>query len=100
MKETNMLNKWRTIQFFLGNDGVSEVKVDIMDPTNVRCSCTSTSRTCKHIKYVHKVMDENEGNYTIEIPAEIDDETADEIVADVNAFRQFILKYGDVVVID
>lgn len=100
MKETNMLNQWRTIQFFLGNEGVSEVKVDIMDPNLVQCSCPSRLKNCKHISYVRKVMKENDGNYSIQVPEEVDEELADEIVTDVNAFREFIMKYGEVVVID
>jgi len=35
---------WRTVQMFLGEEGVSEVSVDADNAFNVRCTCPSYSK--------------------------------------------------------
>ena len=95
--------QWRTVQFFLdeNNGDISEVQVDVDNAKKVRCSCTNfqLSAKCKHQKFVRKLMDENNGNFTIHIPEDMDDEEALAHIADANNFREFILTYGKVEVI-
>ena len=94
---------WRTVQLFLGEDGVSEVSIAAHDSRKVRCTCNSFfgSARCKHTKFVKQRMQENNGNYSISIPEEIDDEDAYEAMENgAESFREFVLKYGVVEVID
>jgi hypothetical protein len=94
--------KWRTIQFILDKEGVNEVEVDYEDASKIRCSCKSFSRLlkCKHAKFVRNLMEENDGQYSINIPVDIDDDTAIAAMTSKDSFRDFILKYGKVEVID
>lgn len=97
MKDTLMTEDWRTVQLFLGDNGVCEVEVDSNKPSNIRCNC-GTSR-CAHVKHVRKIMDENEGHYTISVPAEIDEMEALVAMSSAEEFRNFIVKYGKVEVL-
>lgn len=102
MRELSMDIEWRTVQMFLESDGVCEVEIDADNSRKVRCSCPSfnTSARCKHTKYVKRQLEENNGNYQILIPEEVDDDEAFEAMSDPYAFRNFIIKYGKVEVID
>lgn len=101
-EDLDMGIKWRTIQFILDKEGVHEVEVDYEDASKVRCSCKSFSRVlkCKHSKFVLSSIEENGGQYSIHIPVDIDDETAMEAMTSKDSFRDFILRYGKVEVID
>jgi hypothetical protein len=102
MKGLDMDIKWRTVQFFMSLEGISEVEVDADNPQKVRCSCTqfNNSGRCKHSKFIKKQMDENDGHYNIQIPANVTDEEAIAAIGSPEAFRSFILKYAKVEVID
>jgi hypothetical protein len=102
MRGLNMEIDWRTVQLFLDDSGVSEVEIDAEDSTNVRCSCKSffKSSRCKHIKYVRNEIESNDGNYAIKVPVDIDDDEALEAMSSSETFREFIIKYGKVEVID
>lgn len=94
---------WRTVQMFLDETtfGVFEVQIDSENSRKVRCDCPTfkSSARCKHAKFVRNTMANNDGNYAIHIPEEISDEEAMEAMADPEAFREFIIKYGTVEVI-
>jgi hypothetical protein len=92
---------WRTVQLFLGEEGVSEVCIDAMDALNVKCTCPSFSkfRKCKHASFVLNKIDKNDGHYGVQIPENIDDDIAFEALEDEEAFRAFIIKYGKIEVL-
>ena len=93
---------WRTVQLFLDDSGVSEVEIDAEDSTNVKCNCKVFFRSsrCKHTKYVRNEIENNDGNYAIKVPVDIDDDEALEAMSSSETFREFIIKYGKVEVID
>lgn len=102
MKDLSMDIEWRTVQLFLGSEGISEVQIDHENHVKLRCSCAEFNKIarCKHTRHVRAAMKENEGHYSIEIPEMIED--AEAIVAMLNAdtFRDFVIKYGKVKVIE
>jgi hypothetical protein len=102
MKEVNMNISWRTVQMFLEEDGVAEVEVDQDNNSKVRCSCPTFSKSarCKHVKYVREQMSTNQGHYSIQIPLDIDETEAIAAIDDPDEFRNFVIKYGKVEVID
>lgn len=102
MKEVSMDITWRTVQVFLEPDGVVEVEVDQENPTKARCTCPGFARSarCKHVKYVKEYMEKNDGHYSINIPVDVDEEEAIQAMRNPNAFRDFIIKYAKVEVID
>jgi len=102
MKEKAMTNTWRTVQLFLGNDGVSEVEINSVDSTQVRCDCknfTLLSR-CRHQRFVKDSMAKNDGHYTIQVPEDTPDEAAAEAMGSAEEFRAFILRHAKVEVLD
>lgn len=92
---------WRTVQLFLEEDGIFEVEVDVDNCKKIRCNCKAfmNSAKCKHQKWVRKQMDENNGNFSIQIPEDMDDEIALASMATAEGFREFVLTYGKVEVI-
>lgn len=102
MKGVEMQIDWRTIQMFLDENGVYEVEVDVDNNKKVRCSCSTfkLSARCKHVKFVRTQMDAGEGHYSIQIPVDISDEEAHLAMSSAELFRNFIIKYGKVEVID
>lgn len=95
--------QWRTIQMFLSaNDGVNEVQVDAENPQKLRCDCPSfaSSARCKHTKFIRARMAEADGHYNITIAGNVSDDEAYEAILDAEAFREFLIKYAKVEVID
>jgi hypothetical protein len=102
MRGLDMEIDWRTVQLFLDDSGVSEVEIDSEDSSKVRCDCKAFFRSarCKHTRYVRAEMLRNDGNYAIKVPMDISDEEALDAMSSSTTFREFILKYGKVEVID
>lgn len=102
MKERVMQNDWRTLQIFLDKDYISEVEVNSVNNNQLRCNCLSFGKVkrCSHVKFVKTRMMSNDGNYTVHIPQEVDDELVALAMTDADMFRQFIIDYGKVEVID
>jgi hypothetical protein len=102
MKEKSMTNTWRTVQLFVGTDGVSEVEINSENSNQVRCSCKAfqTSSRCKHHRFVKTSMANNNGHYTIQVPEETPDEAAAEAMGSAEAFRNFIIWNAKVEVLD
>ncbi|CAB4128698.1 hypothetical protein UFOVP111_62 [uncultured Caudovirales phage] len=94
--------QWRTIQLFLEEYGVVEVELDQDNNQKVRCTCPSFSKAarCKHTRYVKDSMDKNEGHYAIQIKADVDEDDAVQAMKNANSFRDFVVKYAKVEVID
>jgi uncharacterized ferritin-like protein (DUF455 family) len=101
MREANLMDDWRTVQVFLGEDGVSEVAADQNDPYKLNCTCKSFTKSskCVHTKYVRKTMQTNDGHYTVHIHAEIEPEAINLAMESSESFREFIIKYGKVEVL-
>jgi hypothetical protein len=95
------VNFWRTVQLFLTENYIAEVEVH-SDTKEVRCNCPNSSKLkqCSHIKFVKAEMKNSDGNYTIKIPQHVDEELVDMALQDAELFRQFIIDYGKVEVID
>jgi hypothetical protein len=102
MKEVNMHISWRTVQMFLEDTGVAEVEVDQKNKSKIRCSCPAffKSARCKHVKYVREQMSTNHGHYSIQIPLDVDETEAIAAIDNPEEFRNFVIKYGKVEVID
>lgn len=101
MKDVQLVSEWRTVQLFLGEEGIAEVEVDSLRPNSARCSCSrfEAKNKCDHVKRVKEVMSSNNGHYTVHIPVEIEDNEAEEAMLSAEAFRNFIIKYGKVEVL-
>ena len=93
--------EWRTVQFFIGDEGVSEVELDTDDSRIIRCSCKSfkASKKCKHANYVSSVVESSNGNYPVQVPEYVPDELAFEALEDAEEFRNFVIKYGKIEVL-
>lgn len=102
MKEVEMEIDWRTVQLFLDENGVAEVEVDVENNKKVRCTCKtfSSSARCKHVKYVRNLMEQNDGHYSVQIDVNVPDEEAIKAMSTREGFREFVLKYAKVEVID
>lgn len=102
MKEYVMQEDWRTVQLFLTQNAIAEVEINSMNNSQVRCNCLGFGKIkgCNHVKFVKNHMKGNDGHYTVQIPVEVDDEVASVAVQDAALFRQFIIDYGKVEVID
>jgi hypothetical protein len=96
MKEELMEIEWRTIQFFLSEEGVSEVSADIMNPSKVRCSCTKfvKSAKCKHVDFIKARMSSSGGAYVLRVPPNVTEEEEEAAFESTDAFRNFVIKYG------
>lgn len=93
--------EWRTVQMFLGEEGVSEVSVDTEDSTKIRCSCAVFQRNarCKHSKYMREKIQTRKEAVQIKIPEHVTDEELEAVFTDAESFRDFVIKYGKVVVL-
>jgi hypothetical protein len=101
MKEVSMDINWRTIQFFISEEGPFEVEMDYDNNRKLRCNCPDFQKVakCKHQKFVKNLIEENGGYYSIQIPVEIDEDEALLAFSSSENFREFILKYGKVEVL-
>ena len=92
---------WRTVQLFLGDEGVSEVLIDAANAFNAKCTCPSFSKfkKCKHTSFVLEKIEDNHGHYGVQIPDTVDDEEAFEALNDPESFRDFVIKYGKIEVL-
>lgn len=101
MKEVEMDIQWRTIQFFIEEAGIFEVEMDYENSKKVRCNCPDfqLSARCKHQKWVKARIAENEGQFSLEVPDDLDDDLLDEVLSTAEGFRQFVLRHGEIEVI-
>lgn len=102
MREFTMQSTWRTVQLFLTKDAIAEVEVNSANNKEVRCNCKGYNKLsrCNHVKYVKKAMQENHGHYTISIPHHVEEELLELAMSDSEMFRQFIIDYAKVEVLD
>jgi hypothetical protein len=102
VKEVSMDIQWRTVQLFLESFGVVEVEVDQDNHSKIRCTCPVFNKQakCKHVRHVKDVMNDNNGHYSIQIPVDVDETLAITAMKTAEGFRDFVIKYGKVEVID
>jgi hypothetical protein len=101
MKGSKMDINWRTVQMFIGDDGVCEVQVDSDNHSKARCTCPNFMRIgkCKHVRHVKRQMEDNNGHYTVVVPDRISDEEASEAMRSPEDFRSFLIKHARVEVL-
>jgi hypothetical protein len=98
MREAKMEADWRTIQFFLSEEGVFEVEADSVNWRIMRCSCpkfTFSSR-CSHVAKVKKELRTNDGTWSLKVPDEVEEEEILGMGDTAESFRDFILRYGKI----
>jgi hypothetical protein len=98
------VEEWRTIQIFLSNQGVHDVEANTEDSKMLRCNCPHFLRSgrCKHAKFVKDKMEASDGHYSIEMN-ENDAPPEDvvlEAIKDPKSFRELLVRYADIEVID
>lgn len=97
-------NEYRTVQIFLSDDGVHDVQVSTEDSEKIRCTCPRfiLSKRCAHVKFVKTEMDKNEGHYVIPIDEEDapSEEEVMEAIKDPKTFRDFLIRYAEIEVVD
>jgi hypothetical protein len=96
MKEAKMAADWRTIQFFLSEDGVFEVEADSTNWKLMKCSCPKFLEVnrCSHVTTVKKQLRDNEGVLSLTVPEHVEDEELYSMSDTPDSFRDFVLKYG------
>jgi hypothetical protein len=96
---TQMKSDLWTLQFFISEEGVCEVKADFHDYNLMECTCSSWSsrKKCKHIKFVKKAIEENNGYFSIKLDASAEDTLGEEDGPE--EFRKMLLKYATVEVL-
>lgn len=96
MKEEVMEIEWRTIQFFIGDEGVSEVSADIMQPSKIRCNCGKfvKSAKCKHVQFIKDQMELSGGMFVLRVPETVSEEEEEAAFESTDNFRNFVIKYG------
>jgi hypothetical protein len=102
MKGTRMTTNWRTIQLFLSEEGVCEVEADADDYSRMKCSCPGFSKVkrCAHTKHVKKRIEDNNGVYSIRLPEDLTEEELAEAMESSESFRQLIVRYAKIEVLD
>jgi hypothetical protein len=96
-------NKWRTVQIFLEptNLNIYEVEISQESENNIRCNCRtfSSTKACKHSRFVQNHMKKNDGHYSIQISKSIPDEDVLAAMEDAETFRKFIIANAKIEVI-
>lgn len=101
MKEAFVNNKLRLVQVFLSESntpgpGIFEVSAN--DEGVLYCTCPSFNnrKACKHTKLVENRIDNNNGNYPLEILSKATEEEAEKAKHSNEAYRSFIIRYGKI----
>jgi hypothetical protein len=87
----------KTIQFFVGNTGVEEVKVD--KNTKLHCTCEGflSRKRCKHVAWCEEQFGKDV------FPINIDKGTPTQAIKKAKesdeAFREFLIRYGKIEVV-
>jgi hypothetical protein len=100
MKKSRMHNT-RLVQVFLSQaqtpgPGIFEVSVDEDGILSCTCALYVSRGLCKHTKFVTARIDDNNGNYPLEILRKATEEEAELAKASNEAYRSFIIKYGKI----
>jgi hypothetical protein len=93
---------WRTVQLFIGEEGISEVQLDSSTGKKVRCNCQTFQKSarCKHQRWVKKKMMENNGVFTVTISDSMDEELVWDAMQSQDRMREFIIHNTPIEVIE
>lgn len=101
MKEAAVNNNLKLVQVFLSQTqtpgpGIFEVSTD--QNGNLSCTCSSFTgrKACKHTKLVNARIEQNNGNYPLEILSKASPEEAEKAKLSNEAYRNFIIRYGKI----
>jgi hypothetical protein len=97
----NVAKTYRLVQLFLSQSqtpGPSIYEVTTDGTGKLFCTCPGYKgrNTCKHVKFVSARMDQNNGNYPLEISSRATKEDADKAKKSDDDFRDFIIKFGKI----
>lgn len=84
---------FRTIQFFVSENGVDEVSADIRYRNKLRCTCSQFHlwRRCKHLKFINNRRKANDGIYVVQVPEDMPNEDLEEAMESQESFRNLLL---------
>jgi hypothetical protein len=101
MKEASVNNNLRLVQVFLSQSqtpgpGIFEVSAN--DNGGLSCTCPGFfgRKSCKHTKLVSARIEQNHGNYPLEILSKATPEEADLARKSNEDYRNFIIRYGKI----
>lgn len=100
MRKMPMTTDWRVVQLFLSSVGVFEVEIDVVNK-DLRCTCPLWAKRsdCKHSRFVSEKLAKNNGQYSIVIPDNVDEDEAVAAHEDPVKFREFLIKYSKIEVL-
>lgn len=101
MKEAHVRDDLRLIQVFLGasrnpGPGVYEVSTDNNGMLYCNCHDFLGRKKCKHVNFVRNRIENNNGNYPLEILSKATQEEAEHARLSNEDYRRFIIKYGKI----
>jgi hypothetical protein len=101
MKGASVGIDWRTVQFFLSDEGVHEVEADAEEYKRMRCTCDvyKQGKRCKHVRYVKNIIEENNGVFSVRLPEDVSDETIKTAMEDADLFRDLLLHHAPIQVL-
>jgi hypothetical protein len=102
MKENIVSSDSRLVQVFLSQQqtpgpGIYEVSVE-KDSDSLSCTCPGFRgrATCKHVRFVKARIDNNKGNYPLEISSRATKDDAEKARQSNIDFREFVIKFGKI----
>jgi uncharacterized Zn finger protein len=101
MKEGNVSKEPRLVQVFLSQatvpgPGIYEVSSTVNGELSCTCPGFKSRGSCKHIKFVNNRLENNNGNYPLEISSRATQEDAEKAKLSNEDFREFIIKFGKI----
>jgi hypothetical protein len=86
--------EWKTIKFFLSDDGVDEVEASTAK--ELRCSCKGfkARSKCKHTEWCSQSL--KDGIFPVEISKYAPKEAIEEAKHSHDAFRKLLIRWGKV----
>jgi hypothetical protein len=101
MREAKPVAEWRSLQFFLSEDGVHEVQADPDNYKRLKCDCDvyKTGKRCAHVRYVRQQIISKNGSYSITIPEHVSDEEIERASESAASFRNLLIHNARIEVI-
>lgn len=91
---------WRTVQFFIGKDGVSEVALE-QKTMRSRCTCDTwaAQNKCKHTAFVNARVKNNGGTYMVAVGRTVAHAEVLKALEKPDTMRELLLKHGKIEVL-
>jgi len=101
MREAKPMAEWRSLQFFLSDDGVHEVQANPDNYKQLKCDCHvyKSGKRCAHVRYVRDQITSKNGSYSITIPEHISDEDIQRASESADSFRNLLIHNARIEVI-